>query len=200
MTEDEVRAWLRLTNSIRRRRRRDRPSAVSERTRASERRCKGQPSTGAAIHVKANAGNSPDSAVPEKQLAESEEFCKNRRLDVGARYSDDLESRDEFQRMMAATTGGNPPFDHAVVWKLRYFAWSLGESVLARETLAANGVRDPVKVDLEIEPGETEQLKQEVVIGSHIQTTITSAYVANASEPKLTQGWYRRAVHVPPKE
>ena len=30
----------------------------------------------AAIHVKANAGNFPDSAVPEKQLAEPEECCK----------------------------------------------------------------------------------------------------------------------------
>ena len=154
----------------------------------------------AAVYMKANAGNSPDSAVPEKQLAESEEFCKNRRPDVGARHSDDLESREEFQRMMADATGGNPPFDHVVVWKLRYFAWSLGESVLARETLAANGVRDPVKVDLEIEPGETEQLTQEFVIGSHVQASITSAHVANASEPKLTQGWYRRAAHVPPKE
>ena len=119
---------------------------------------------------------------------------------MGARYSDDLESREEFQRMMADATGGNPPFDHDVVWNLRYFAWSLGESVLARETLAANGVRDPVKVDLEIEPGETEQLTQEFVIGSHVQASITSAHVANASESKLTQGWYRRAAHVPPKE
>ena len=154
----------------------------------------------AAVYMKANAGDFPDSAVPEKQLAESEECCKNRRPDVGARYSDDLESREEFQRMMADATGGNPPFDHDVVWNLRYFAWSLGESVLARETLAANGVRDTVKVDLEIEPGETEQLTQEFVIGSHVQASITSAHVANASESKLTQGWYRRAAHVPPKE
>ena len=29
---------------------------------------------------------------------------------------------------------------------------------------------------------------------------VVSPYVANASEPKLTQGWYRRAAHVPPKE
>ena len=28
-----------------------------------------------------------------------------------------------------------------VVWKLRYFAWSLEEPVLPREELAANGVR-----------------------------------------------------------
>ena len=43
--------------------------------------------------------------------------------------------------MMADATGEQPPFDHVVVWKLRYFAWSLEESVLAQEKLAANRVR-----------------------------------------------------------
>ena len=53
----------------------------------------------------------------------------------------------------------------------------------------------PVKVDLLIEPGETEQLTQEFVIESVIGTTITSAYVVNGSEPRLTDGWYRRSLH-----
>ena len=48
----------------------------------------------------------------------------------------------------------------------------------------------PVKVDLLIEPGETEQLTQEFVIKSEIGSTITSAYVVNGSDPKLTDGWY----------
>ena len=52
-----------------------------------------------------------------------------------------------------------------------------------------------VKVDLLIEPGETEQLTQEFVIESAIGTTITSAYVVNGSEPRLTDGWYRRSLH-----
>ena len=94
-----------------------------------------------AVYVKANAGNSPDGAEPETQLAESEEFRKNRSLGVATRYNDDLESREAFQGMMADATGENAPFDHGVVWKLRYFARSLEESVLAREKLAANGVR-----------------------------------------------------------
>ena len=58
----------------------------------------------------------------------------------------------------------------------------------------------PVKVDLLIEPGETEQLTQEFVIKSEIKATITSAYVVNGSDPKLTDGWYRRALHRHPKE
>ena len=75
-------------------------------------------------------------------MDESEEFCKERALDVAVRYSDDLKSREEFQRMMHVATGENPPFDHIVVWKLRYFAWSLDESILARDfELAANGMR-----------------------------------------------------------
>ena len=87
----------------------------------------------AAIYVKANAGSSPEGAERETQMAESEGLCKDRGLDVAARYSDDPMSREEFQRMMADATSEHPPFDHVVVWKLRYFAWSLDESVLARE-------------------------------------------------------------------
>ena len=95
----------------------------------------------AAIYVKANARASPEGAEPETQMTESEEFCRHRGLDVAARYRDDLKSREEFQRMMADAGSERPPFDHVVVWKLRYFAWSLEESVLARDKLAANGVR-----------------------------------------------------------
>ncbi len=43
--------------------------------------------------------------------------------------------------MMAQATGREPRFDHVVVWKLTYLAWSLEESVLARGPLAASGVR-----------------------------------------------------------
>ena len=52
-----------------------------------------------------------------------------------------------------------------------------------------------VQVDLLIEPGETEQLTQEFVIKSEVETTITSAYIVNASDPKRTDGWYRRSLH-----
>ena len=60
---------------------------------------------------------------------------------MAARYSDDLMSREDFQRKMAGATGGNPPFGHVVVSKLRRFAWALEESVLARQRLAANRIR-----------------------------------------------------------
>lgn len=52
-----------------------------------------------------------------------------------------------------------------------------------------------VLVDLLIEPGETEQLTQEFVINSEVEATITSAYIVNSSDPKLTDGWYRRSLH-----
>ena len=43
--------------------------------------------------------------------------------------------------MMTEATGGEARFDHVVVWRLRYFAWSLEESVLAQQKLTDNGVR-----------------------------------------------------------
>ena len=55
--------------------------------------------------------------------------------------------------------------------------------------------RRPVRVNLIIEPGEAEQLTQDFVIESGIGATITSAYVANASDPKISEGWYRRTLH-----
>ena len=42
---------------------------------------------------------------------------------------------------MADATGERPPFDHVVVWKLKYFALALEESVLCRDRLARNRVR-----------------------------------------------------------
>ena len=129
-----------MTNSIRRRRRRDRPSAVPKRSWRV--RVDGKPTVNrAAIYVKANAGNSPDGAERPTQMDESEELCKQRALDVAARYSDEPRSCQEFQRMMDDATGDKPPFDPIVVWKLRYFAWSLDESILARDKLAASGIR-----------------------------------------------------------
>ena len=56
-----------------------------------------------------------------------------------------------------------------------------------------------VRVNLIIEPGETEQLIQEFVIESRLGATITSAYIVNGSTDKLTDGWYRRVIHTPSK-
>ena len=49
--------------------------------------------------------------------------------------------------------------------------------------------------DLNIEPNETEQTTQDFIILAEITAVVASAWVANASEPKLTDGWYRRAPH-----
>ena len=98
------------------------------------------PTNRAAIYVKATTVSSPDGAEPAAQLADAEEFCRERDLDVAARYSDEPGSRIEFHRMLADATGDNPRFDHVVVWKLRYFAINLDESIQARDQLAANGI------------------------------------------------------------
>ena len=95
----------------------------------------------AAIYVKATAGNSREGAERSTQMDEAEQFCKERGLHVTARYSDDQGVREEFRKMMGDATGQNPPFDHVVVWRLRYFAWDLDESIQARNQLAANGIR-----------------------------------------------------------
>ncbi len=95
----------------------------------------------AAIYVKANGWKSPDAAQIEVQMAEAEDYCKGRGLEVGTRYSDGLRRRDSFHRMMADAESDEVQFDHVVVWKLIYFAWSMEESILAQEKLRANGVR-----------------------------------------------------------
>ena len=49
--------------------------------------------------------------------------------------------------------------------------------------------------EMVIEPNETEQMTYDFVIQSEIGAIVVSAWVANASEPKHAEGWYRRAVH-----
>lgn len=95
----------------------------------------------AAIYVKANGWKSPDAAEVDVQMAEAEDYCKGRGLQVNARYTDGPRRRDGFHRMMADAGSDEPQFDHVVVWKLVYFAWSMEESILAQEKLRANGVR-----------------------------------------------------------
>ena len=95
----------------------------------------------AAIYVKSPARLSQDDADRQTQMGETMEFCEGQGLRIGVWFGDPKDSREGFGQMMAEATSGEPRFDHVVVWKLRYFAWSLEESVLAREKLAASGVR-----------------------------------------------------------
>ena len=46
-----------------------------------------------------------------------------------------------------------------------------------------------------IEPNETHQMTYDFIIPAEITSVVVSAWVANASEPKFAEGWYRRAVH-----
>ena len=49
---------------------------------------------------------------------------------------------------------------------------------------------------ISIEPMETEQLTQDFIIPAEINAVVASAWVDNASDPKQTQGWYRRRAHI----
>ena len=47
-----------------------------------------------------------------------------------------------------------------------------------------------------IEPGETEQMTHDFLIPRQIGAVMASAWVSNASQPKTTDGWYRRTPHI----
>ena len=47
-----------------------------------------------------------------------------------------------------------------------------------------------------IEPNETHQMTYDFIIPAEIASVVVSAWVANASEPKYAEGWYRRTVHM----
>ena len=59
---------------------------------------------------------------------------------------------------------------------------------------------DTTKHIMTIEPGETEQMTHDFIIPHEIGAVIASAWVSNASEPKTTDGWYRRTPHIPQEE
>ena len=46
-----------------------------------------------------------------------------------------------------------------------------------------------------IEPNETEQITYEFTISAEPTVIIVSAWVPNASKPKIAAGWYRRTIH-----
>lgn len=55
-------------------------------------------------------------------------------------------------------------------------------------------------VNLGIEPNETDQMTYDAIIPAEVAAIVVSAYVQNASEPKETEGWYRRIAHSSGKE
>ena len=56
--------------------------------------------------------------------------------------------------------------------------------------------RDSAKCIAEIEPNETEQITYDFTIPTEPTVIVVSAWVPNASVPKVAEGWYRRTVHV----
>lgn len=56
--------------------------------------------------------------------------------------------------------------------------------------------RDATNCIVEIEPNETEQITYDFTIPSELGAIVVSAWVPNASEPKIAEGWYRRTIYV----
>ena len=56
--------------------------------------------------------------------------------------------------------------------------------------------RDSTNCIFEIEPNETEQITYDFTISRDLGAIVVSAWVPNASVPKIAEGWYRRTVHV----
>ena len=85
---------------------------------------------------------------------------------------------DESIEEMRLDFGSAPEDDRAVE-----FPWHmLQEEQMAQEVV--------------IEPNETHQMTYDFIIPAEITSVVVSAWVANASEPKFAEGWYRRAVHI----
>ncbi|MCY3544069.1 MAG: hypothetical protein OXH22_08510 [Chloroflexi bacterium] len=55
--------------------------------------------------------------------------------------------------------------------------------------------RDSTKCVAGIEPNETEQITYDFTIPAEPTALVVSAWVPNASEPKIAEGWYRRTIH-----
>ena len=56
--------------------------------------------------------------------------------------------------------------------------------------------RDATNCIVEIEPNETEQITYDFTIPSELGAIVVSAWVPNASEPIIAEGWYRRTIYV----
>ena len=98
------------------------------------------PRAKAAIYIKEAAGYPDGENTKELQLNHCEEFCQYHDLEIVARYHDPVGVRTDFEWMIGEATQDDPPFEYIIVYKLRNFSWSLDETVLSRDRLAAHGV------------------------------------------------------------
>ena len=69
------------------------------------------------------------------------EYCQARGLTVTATFIGTAGARDEFTKMVAATTRGDSPRDFIVVWKLQLFSKSLEETIELRDKLRRVGTK-----------------------------------------------------------
>ena len=92
------------------------------------------------------------------------------------------------------------PYDDEAIEEMRQTFSS--EQTDAREIeFPWQGVhRESTVLDRMIEPNETEQFTQDFIIPAEITAIVVSVWVSNASEPRMTDGWYRRVAHHEPED
>lgn len=88
------------------------------------------------------------------------------------------------------------PYDDESVERMRDHFDNAPGNDLAIEFPWQPVAEEAVSMRIEIEPNETEQLTHDFIINSEISAIVASAWVANATEPKHAEGWYRRTVHI----
>lgn len=110
----------------------------------------------------------------------------------------------------AKNTGTGTCRVNQVIWQLKVLAPYYDESVAEmRHRFSTITDDDPdiefpwnemeaksVTMMILIEPNETEQMTHDFIIPAEINAIVVSAWVRNSSNPLLTEGWYRRTVHV----
>ena len=88
------------------------------------------------------------------------------------------------------------PYDDESIYRMREDFVNDPDNDLATEFPWQPVREETVAMRIEIEPNERRQLTHDFIIISDVSAIVVSAWVANASEPKHAEGWYRRAVHL----
>ena len=79
----------------------------------------------------------------------------------------------------------------AAVW-----GWARTDTAQENEFPWHQLATDVTHYTIAIEPSETEQMTHDFIVPNQIDAVVVSAWVSNYSQPKTTDGWYRRVPHI----
>ena len=88
------------------------------------------------------------------------------------------------------------PYDDDSIMEMQEDFGSASESEGAVEFPWHMVKQEQIAQEVVIEPNETHQMTYDFIIPTEITAVVVAAWVANASEPKYAEGWYRRILHV----